>query len=513
MKFRSFLILVACIMVYSILSVALIPESVLAAPVISIYPRAGAPGTLVTVNGSNFTSYIGDRLSVFFNDIDITQTGISVPSSGSFEFSFEVPSDTSPGDCIVSIQSVIGSPLAEKVFTVVAPEVRLSTWGGTVSTELTINAYGFYVGKSVECKYYFDGETINIGNQVAGATGEFSLRFTIPEGPRGKHTIIASNEQGQRATAEFEIISTISIEPKNAGVGDFVTVSGRGFTEDSEIPISIHDQVVVVVQTTRYGSFDGEFSVPVLKAGTYLVAVRDVNQEVRWAEINITSRISLSKNTGEVGAKLTLCGTGYTVEGTVTISYDLQELLLAKADDIGSFTSNFTVPIGTSGIHIVTATDGVNLRQVTYTVEADAPAAPEPLTPKENAIVTLPVIIDWEGVYDVSQPLYYTLQVAQTADFDNIILERSGLIPSQYTLGNGTTLLPNRRGTYYFWRIRAVDGASNVGEWSDAAVFRIRPVDILPGWTRNVLIVLQVIIALFFAFLIWRAATIKQKRQ
>ncbi len=464
----------------------------------------------MTVAGSNFASYAGDRIFVFFDSTEIARIAVSVPASGNFQVVFEVPANTIPGDTVVSIRSVIGSILAEEIFTVNAPQLRLSTWGGTVLTKLQASVRGFYVGKSVDFKYYFGDEILFMGSQVAGETGECSLQFPIPASPRGKHSIIASNKDGQRATAEFDIISAAIIEPQIAAVGDNITVSGTGFTADSEISIDLYDQLVTNAQTSDYGSFSAQFIVPVIKAGTYLIAVKDVNREVRWAELAIVSRISLSRSTGEVGAKLTLSGTGFEAGGTVTVKYDVEELSVLKTDDTGAFTCTFTVPIGAAGVHIVTVTDGINLRQVIYTVESEAPAPPEPLSPKQYAVVTMPLTFDWEGVYDVSQPLLYTLQVAHTTDFLHPVLDESGLIASQCTLGNGETLLPNRRGTYYYWRVRAVDGASNVGEWSAPAAFRVKPVDILPAWARYVLIVIQVGITLVFAYRIWKAARSKE---
>jgi len=505
MKHRLFLQSIVCILTFSALGTTLLSQSVSAAPAISINPKSGAPGTKVTIAGSNFASYVGDSLKVFFNDTEIPKTALSVPLSGSFQVVFEVPESIQPGDAIVSIRGVVGNILAEEVFTVPAPELRLSTWGGTILTTVQASVRGFQAGEPVNFSYYRGGGILHLGSQTTGETGECNLLFTIPESPRGKHSVIARNQNGQYATAEFEIISKIIIEPQTVAAGDNVIVSGTGFNADSEISIDLYDREVAKIQATKYGSFNTKFTVPVMKAGKYLVAVEDVSREVKWGEIVITSRISLSKSAGEVGAKLTLAGTGFEVRSTVNIKYDAQESLILKTDDIGAFTSTFTVPISNTGAHIITATDGINLRQAVYTVESEAPTPPEPLSPKQYAVITAPITFDWEGVYDVSQPLFYTLQVAHTPDFLHPILEKSDLIPSQCTLGNGETLLPNRRGTHYYWCVRAVDGASNIGEWSTPVAFRVKPVDILPAWMRYILIVIQVGITLVFGFRIWKA--------
>jgi hypothetical protein len=505
MKLHRFFLSFACVLLLLMLGAALLPQPVFAAPYISIYPKSGAPGTRVVIDGTNFTSYIGDRLSIFFSDIEIPKIAISVPLSGNFQVAFEVPTNVQPGDSRVSIRNEAGRVLAEEFFAVPMPEVRLSTWAGTVATNLQVNVRGFYVGKSVVFNYYYRDETMYLGTQVAGETGECSIQFTVPASPRGKHSIVASNDEGQRAVAEFGIIPSVTIEPQVAAVGDIVIVSGNGFTAESNISVNLYDTSVASAKTDDLGTFYTRFNIPVIKAGKYLVGVEDVSREVRWGDLLITSRISLSKSTGEVGAKLTLSGTGFEVRSNIIINFNAQESFTARTDDIGAFSCTFDVPICIAGDHIITATDGTNLRQVVYTVESDEPTAPQPLLPKQNDIVTMPLTFNWEAVYDISQPLFYTFQVARTSDFVHPILEKSGFTFSRYELEDVGILLPNRKGTHYYWRVRAIDGASNIGEWSTPIAFRVKPVDILPNWARYVLIVVQIAVTVLFTYGIWKA--------
>ncbi len=503
MKLRLFSQLITGILLFSVIGV-MAQQPVSAAPAIAIHPKSGAPGTKVVLTGSNFGSYSGDRLSIFFNNAEIPRIAVSVPSSGSFQLTFEVPEKTEPGEAPISIRGESGESLAEEMFAIPAPELILSTWGGEAATKLEVMARGFQVGKAVDFSYYFGEKTVHIGNQIALDTGECSVEFIIPESPRGKHSISASNVVGQRAEAEFSIIPSITIEPSTAAVGDTVMVKGTGFTADNDVSVNLFNNSVAQTKASVSGSFTVGFMVPVMKAGKYLIAVEDVNREVKWTDLTITSRIGVNKNLGEVGAKLIVSGTGFEIRSIVTIKYDTEELLIVKTNDIGAFTGTITVPISAPGAHVITATDGYNLRQVVYTVESEVPIAPEPLSPREHAEVSSPFVLDWEGVYDISQPLVYFVQIARTPDFHRPILEKSDLIASQLTIGNGETLLPSRRGTYYYWRVRAVDGASNVGEWSIAVAFRVKPASPLPTWLRNVLIGVAALIAIVFGCRIWK---------
>jgi parallel beta-helix repeat protein len=77
-------------------------------------------------------------------------------------------------------------------------------------------------------------------------------------------------------------------------------------------------------------------------------------------------------------------------------------------------------------------------------------------------------ILDWSDVSDPSG-VTYSLSIAKDSGFVSIVLEKSGLKFSTYELTSGESL-PS--GTYY-WRVRAVDGAGNIGSWSENWSFTV----------------------------------------
>ena len=89
----------------------------------------------------------------------------------------------------------------------------------------------------------------------------------------------------------------------------------------------------------------------------------------------------------------------------------------------------------------------------------------------------------------------YTLQIAPSAGFTSITLEKQKLTTSAYTLTETEKLLLTGKETPYYWRVKAVDGASNESAWSDAWSFYI---SIFPGWAKYTLIGVG---ALLFALL------------
>ncbi len=72
----------------------------------------------------------------------------------------------------------------------------------------------------------------------------------------------------------------------------------------------------------------------------------------------------------------------------------------------------------------------------------------------------------------------YTLQIASDASFTSanstsLVLERGKLTATEYTLTPEEKLEPTKKGAPYYWGVRAIDNASNIGGWSTVQEFHI----------------------------------------
>lgn len=462
------------------------PDLVAAAPAISLTPTVGVSGTKVSVSGTSFSSYYSDQLSVFFDKTEV-MTGKVASTSGVFQFVFTVPDDASPGAHTVSAREKSGTILAERQFNVPSPEIILNKWGGTVGTTIDVFCRGFYAGAEADIQYYPTSVMEIIGTKTANDIGEFSTKISITPSALGSHKIIVKNQKGDSAEAQFDVIPSIGINPSIGAVGDKINVMGLGFAANTEVGVSIYGNRVAFARVHERGSFDAIFNVPVIKAGTYAIEIEDSSRIKRWIDFTVDSRITLDKTAGEIGTKLTLKGTSFEVGGVVTVKYDAEEISRTLADTKGSFSVSFNVPVSVFGSHIITVSDGFNTRQFLFKVESEPPSAPKPIVPKAPSMVGANVGFDWESVYDPSEPVVYTLQVARDDDFFNPLLVKEDLTVSQYVLTDEEALRPSRRLTHYYWRIRAADSALNVGEWSKPVAFQVSPRNTLPGWARYVL--------------------------
>jgi len=89
--------------------------------------------------------------------------------------------------------------------------------------------------------------------------------------------------------------------------------------------------------------------------------------------------------------------------------------------------------------------------------------------------VKSPATFDWEDITDDSMPVTYVLQIAVDDDFEaaSIVMEITDIELSTYTLTEAEELKLAGRQDAYYWRIKALDGASNESEWTGAGEFYV----------------------------------------
>ena len=172
---------------------------------------------------------------------------------------------------------------------------------------------------------------------------------------------------------------------------------------------------------------------------------------------------------------MTIMGSGFKSNTLITITDTSAGILLypATSDATGAFSTTFEAG-GSAGQHIITASDGTDTLQVSFTMESQAPKAPALISPEVDGIAEEQAIFDWETVSDPSG-VTYTLQVATKADFTPafMILEKTGLVASEYTLSEGQALESTKKDEPYYWRVKATDSISNEGEWSTLGSFSV----------------------------------------
>lgn len=504
MKNSRILRILATAFVLSLLAVLIPATPVMAQPEITLSPSSGSVGTRVTVTGTEFQSFKGTEVSIFFDNVEIDNSPLTVPQSGTFTTDFDVPDDAEPGMAYVKVRTLLGGEARES-FIVRKPEIELSSDEGAVGTMVTVEGQGFCAGGEVDLYYYKDGSRVNVATETASPTGEFTYTFPIPDSAAGKHRIKGEDTLDNSAEARFEVTPAITLSSSSGAIGDGLAVSGTGFGSERDVTIYFNNIMVAGDTANKYGSFEAAFNVPTLQSGTYDIEAEDDEDNTDKAKFTVTAGASLSESTGFVGTLLIVNGVGFKAGTPVAITYDDLEVATAISGDNGVFSAAFNVPASSGGSHIVTITDGTNTATCIFTMESEAPPVPVLLLPEDNSKAEAEAHFDWEDITDPSG-VTYTLQVATKDNFaaSYIVLEKEGLTDSEYAIIEGEELEPSSKESPHYWRVKAVDGASNESEWSAVSSFYVGSSFTLPNTVRNVLIGLGVAGAGFFGFWLGR---------
>lgn len=465
MKSGKILRLLSVMLLLPLLSAIVIGAPVLAAPLVSLSPNSGAAGTLVNVIGENFDSYIGDNIFIFFDSTEMLGSPLTVPETGVFSFSFNIPEGAEPGEHAVRVKNEL-TTLALATFILYETEISLDKGSGNTGTRVTIDGRGFSADKVVTF-LYDNGVQEILGTRPAGSSGDFSFSFTVPESMGGRHRVSARNTAGDAAEAFFEVVPSFSPGASSGAAGDILTLSGTGFGRRTDVSVFFESKEVAFARTDDNGSFAGaSFNIPSLPPGRYDIRVEDGAQNTARTSFDIVAGISLDKPGGSVGAGVLVAGTGFLPGAGITVRYDDSQVATATAAADGSFEVSFEVPVSRHGEHTVAVTDGTTMRQTPFLVEEEPPPAPEPRLPADAERVKAAAYFDWSPVTDASLPLSYHFQVGADSGFNILVLDKPGLVESEYALAGEEKLAAVSEDSPYYWRVKAVDAARNESAWS-----------------------------------------------
>jgi hypothetical protein len=442
-------------------------------PQITLSPSSGYVGDTVTVSGSGFNA---GSVTIYFDTTNVRTA--TANASGAFSgATFTVPESYRGYHTVKGRDASGDSPGVD--FTV-SQKITVTPASGGVGDTVSISGTGFTYSSSVTI--YFDSTSMT--SATTNSSGTFpSTSFAIPSSSRGSHTIKARDDSGNYATAAFTVAHKITIAPTSGVSGTTVTVKGTGFSASQTITITYKDVAVSTtpasITTDANGSFTASFTVPAGLAGTYPVEVSDgtyIASANFTATINVTtSPVTTEASPGYVGEDMTISGTGFKPNSTITVTYTTEPIVVATttSDAKGAFSATFKVPPSKAGAHTITASDGTNSLKATFIMESAAPPIPKPLLPLMGDKAKSKAYFDWEDVTDDSLPVTYTLQIATDKDFTKILLEKTGLTTSAYTLTDAEKLKSTNKDAPYYWRIRAIDAASNASDWSGAGTFYV----------------------------------------
>jgi hypothetical protein len=460
---------------------------------ISITPDSGTTGSSVTINGYGFRS---DRNIVITFDgepVDTSPSSVRSDSNGGFTASFDVPT------CInqtPEVEASDGRYKASTQFTIIA-SISLTPNSGEVGDTITVVGNGFRPNQLI--KLTLNGEPVVSQPMTirSDSTGCFDAEFDIPPSTSGGHQLKAA-DSSEAAQATLTTLPKVSLSPSSGPINAEVTISGSGFGADRVVTIRFDNEHVGTSATDAEGSFTDQFVVPPTHSGNYNVTASD-GVTTTSAVFTVTTSVEISPQTGHVGSVITVNGTGFT--GSIVIKYDDTVVANTIADANGTFSISFNAPKSKYGLHTITISGTVNTIETTFTMESAPPPVPQLISPENGSRQGSRPSFSWSAVSDPSG-VTYTLQIATDNSFNTLLLDKQGLTQPQYTLIREEGLHTTDSQAPYYWRVRAIDGASNESDWATPRSFYVR---YLPQWALYVIIAaVSVVIAVLATRSIYR---------
>jgi hypothetical protein len=480
-------------------------------PAIGLSSDSGTVGSNLTIAGKGFNAN-ESNIQVLF-DANLAQTGIVAGSKGSWQISVKVPASSRGQHIIDAGGTTPASEVEDKEFNVI-PEIEINPTSGWVNTVVGIYGSGFASGET-NIKVTYDGGTVKT-NIAADARGSWQSSFSIPSSSQGGHDIrayVAVTNESDLQSASFSVSPGIKLEPVSGYlggaiyVGDGLYVGGVGF-EANETGIKVtYDGALAVSNITAdaKGSWSDKLDVPPSSKGEHII---DASGEITRASdivdaiVIISPKVELNPTSGAIGNEITVHGTGFAANQIITISYDGAKVASNAATDAkGIFTTSFKIPKSKAGDHTITVTDPTAaVFSMKLSVESAPPPTPNLISPEAGSefgfFGRTTVTFRWSTVEDPSG-VYYVLEISPSPDFAGTIIRKEGLTGTEYTL---TTDEAVTKGNYY-WRVKAVDGADNQGDWTNGQLFKIGGI----YWWMLLIVVAAVIVVIV---IIWRFVSV-----
>jgi hypothetical protein len=299
---------------------------------------------------------------------------------------------------------------------------------------------------------------------------EITQSFTVPEAPYGDNYVRLVREYRPDDLSDavlFKVKPGITVKPASAKPGDVVTILGTGFPKEESGTLKFDGVATdVTFDTNKVGSFTAKYTIPYTMAGKheFVASSAKLYTDTATATIETSPYITMEPEHPVIGTEVTINGFGFAATSKISVMYD--DISIAESpitDEKGNFAYSFNVPETSEKDHNVSAMDEAG-HSATFglPLEITPPDKVTTISPKDQRIGLFgnqTVVFSWTEVSDPSG-ISYTLEVADNLNFFPLKpnMRKSGLTDTSCRM----SLSP---GTYY-WRVRAIDGVGNEGEWT-----------------------------------------------
>jgi hypothetical protein len=530
------------ILIFSAIIVAL-PLIFLAFPIpvhasnITVTPSSSTVSTSVHVSGDGFSG----QLATVHWDKQIILSKIPISDSGELAFDFKVPVGCRGNHTItITDDSNWTGSTASATFTVL-PGIEIFPRIGRPYTLITVIGNGFACFEK-DIKVTWDKSVLPV-SVAANNLGVWSITFDAPETAKGEYYISAfssSTDASKIGEHKFIVAPFAKMQPSSGPVGTEITIEGFGFrTSEDGITITWDNQIILcnIIAGTD-GVFDTTLKIPSTTQGHHLVGVFGSDFTPKGLIPNmdffVVPDIQLQPTSGNKGTKVTVNGTGFIKDETITLSFEGTDLNTnVVSDSKGSFNTFFTAPQSATQENKIKATGTAgSSAETVFIIDKVTPPAPVLISPQQGAILAVfdsvgdvflgtakqlariisfqnsnkrglgpsDVKFDWSDI-NAQGKTTYTLEIADGNDFSSPAVLKKGLMDSEYTLSRDDIVTVGS----HSWRVMAVDDIGNEGLRSEVNEFEVMPMS-------NTVLILSLVIPLVFIGAVAGLAVIAWRR-
>ncbi|MEK7273838.1 MAG: hypothetical protein AAB110_01145, partial [Candidatus Desantisbacteria bacterium] len=330
--------------------------------VTSVLPTAGTVGTVVTIAGTGYTAT--DSITIAFGtNGNIKQTVAS--QYGSFTTMFTV--DTQ----VVGTTTIMASgafAVAGNVFVIKPQVVSVLPANGTVGTVVTIAGTGYGANDSITVAL---GTNSSIKQTVGGQYGSWTTTWTVDVQKCGTTTITASGATAVASNVFVIKPQVYSVLPTSGTVGTVVTVDGTGYGANDSITVAFGtNSSIKQTAAGLYGSWTITFTIDTQIVGTTTITASGAVAVAGNVFVIQPQVTSVLPTTGTVGTVMTIAGTGYGANDSITVAFGTNSSIKqATGGQYGSWTTTFTIDTQQYGTCTITASGATAVAANTFFIQ------------------------------------------------------------------------------------------------------------------------------------------------
>jgi len=317
------------------------------APSLAVSPSSVTAGGTFALSGQDFTAN-----STLVIKLDSATLSSTVATNGDGDFgptSLTVPAGTTVGNHSVSAYTTGGTLLAATGLQVLAPTatILLVPTSGAPGAQIRLDGSGFTPNEAVAIA---QGAT-TLANATANSQGQISVAVPLPQRlSPGAISLTATGSTSKiSGSATYTVAApSLTLNATSGAVGSTLTAVGHNFAAGETVHVAFNGVDVAQATVDGSGTFSTSFSVPAGASGTAAVMATGANSQITanasFTRVGGPTVLTLSPTTGAPGMHLTVSGSGFSPNESVTISTGNTALVTTTANSQGQISAGLTLP-------------------------------------------------------------------------------------------------------------------------------------------------------------------------